>query len=119
MAVEGLTFSVASGEILGLVGPNGAGKTTTLRALAGILTPTHGQLFIAGHDVVDDPVSAKSCLAYVPDDPQLFDKLTVWEHFRFSAAVYRVANWQPRAEMLLERLELAGKRHALASSSNT
>ncbi len=115
VAVGGVTFAVGPGEILGLVGPNGAGKTTTLRALAGILTPTLGQLFIAGHDVVDDPVAAKSCLAYVPDDPQLFDKLTVWEHFRFAAAVYRVEDWQPRAEILLDRLELAGKRHALAS----
>ncbi len=115
MAIGGLTFAVAPGEILGLVGPNGAGKTTTLRALAGILAPTLGQLFIAGHDVVNDPVEAKANLAYVPDDPQLFDKLTVWEHFRFAAAVYRVINWQPQAEVLLERLELAGKRHALAS----
>src|SRR5260370_25799373 len=114
-AVGGLTFAVAPGEILALVGPNGAGKTTSLRALAGILTPTLGQLFIAGHDVVDDPVAAKANLAYVPDDPQLFDKLTVWEHFRFTAAVYRVADWQPLAEGFLERLELTGKRHALAS----
>jgi ABC-2 type transport system ATP-binding protein len=115
VAVGGLTFAVAPGEILGLVGPNGAGKTTTLRALAGILTPTLGRLFIAGYDVVNDAVEAKSRLAYVPDDPQLFDKLTVWEHFRFAAAVYRVADWEARAEPLLERLELTGKRHALAS----
>jgi ABC-2 type transport system ATP-binding protein len=115
VAVGGLTFTVAGGEILALVGPNGAGKTTTLRALAGILTPTLGQLFIAGYDVVDDPVAAKANLAYVPDDPQLFDKLTVWEHFRFTASVYRVADWQAPAEALLERLELSAKRHALAS----
>jgi ABC-2 type transport system ATP-binding protein len=115
VAVGGLSFAVAPGEILALVGPNGAGKTTTLRALAGILTPTLGQLFIAGNDVVNDPLAAKAVLAYVPDEPQLFDKLTVWEHFLFTAAVYRVADWQPRAEALLERLELTGKRHALAS----
>jgi ABC-2 type transport system ATP-binding protein len=115
VAVGGLSFAVAPGEILGLVGPNGAGKTTTLRALAGILTPTQGQLVIDGHDIVDDPVAAKARLAYVPDDPQLFDRLTVWEHFRFAASVYRVADWQLRAETLVERLELTGKRHALAS----
>src|SRR5262249_22503149 len=115
IAVGGISFAVTAGEILGLVGPNGAGKTTTLRALAGILTPTMGQLFIAGHDVVDDPIAAKANLAYVPDDPQLFDKLTVWEHFRFAASIYGVGDWQGRAEGLLERLELTGKRHALAS----
>src|SRR6267378_2681738 len=79
VAVAGLSFQVAPGEVLGLVGPNGAGKTTTLRALAGILTPTRGRLSIAGHDLASDPVAAKAALAYVPDDPKLFDQLTVWE----------------------------------------
>jgi ABC-2 type transport system ATP-binding protein len=115
VAVAGLSFRVDAGEILGLVGPNGAGKTTTLRALAGILTPTRGRLFIAGHDIVQEPVLAKSSLAYIPDEPHLFDRLTVWEHFRFSAAVYRLYNWEPRAEALLQRLELVEKRDALAS----
>ncbi|HVS37580.1 MAG TPA: ATP-binding cassette domain-containing protein, partial [Gemmataceae bacterium] len=59
-AVSDVTFSVAPGEILGLVGPNGAGKTTTLRALCGILRPTEGRLSIAGHDVVRNPIAAKS-----------------------------------------------------------
>ena len=93
-AVSGVTFSVAPGEILGLVGPNGAGKTTTLRALAGILQPTTGRLLIAGSDVVRQPLAAKGQLAYVPDDPHLFDRLTVWEHFRFTAAAYRLRDWQ-------------------------
>ncbi len=115
VAVGGVTFTVAPGEILGLVGPNGAGKTSTLRALAGILRPTRGRLLIAGHDVVREPVAAKAALAYVPDDPQLFDRLTVWEHFRFTASLYSVADWKKRAEGLLERLELGGKRNALAS----
>jgi ABC-2 type transport system ATP-binding protein len=116
VAVAGLSFAVEPGEILGLVGPNGAGKTTTLRALAGILAPTHGRLFIAGHDVVREPVAAKAALAYVPDDPQLFDRLTVWEHFRFIAAAYRLGDdWAGRAERLLERLELTEKRGSTAS----
>ncbi len=115
VAVAGITFSVAPGEVLGLAGPNGAGKTTTLRALAGILRPTRGRIVIAGHDLAAHPVQAKAQLAYVPDDPRLFDRLTVWEHFRFCAAAYRVADWQARAEALLERLELVEKRNALAS----
>jgi ABC-2 type transport system ATP-binding protein len=115
VAVAGITFHVAPGEILGLLGPNGAGKTTTLRALAGILLPTKGRLLLDGHDVVRDPIAAKRVLAYVPDDPQLFDRLTVWEHFRFIASAYRLHAWQGRAETLLERLELAEKRHAPAA----
>ena len=114
VAVGGISFAVAPGEILGLVGPNGAGKTTTLRALAGILAPTQGRLLIAGHDIVLDPLAAKREMAYVPDEPHLFDRLTVWEHFRFMASAYRVPNWKPVAEGLLKRLELTEKRGALA-----
>jgi ABC-2 type transport system ATP-binding protein len=112
VAVDGLSFAVAPGEIMGLVGPNGAGKTTTLRALAGILVPTRGRLVIAGHDLATEPVAAKAALAYVPDDPRLFDHLTVWEHLRFMAEVYRVTAWQERAEALLQQFELVEKRDA-------
>ena len=90
VAVAGISFTVAPGEILGLVGPNGAGKTTTLRALAGILTPSRGRLLIDGHDLAREPVAAKAALAFVPDEPHLFESLTVWEHLRFVAAAYRV-----------------------------
>jgi ABC-2 type transport system ATP-binding protein len=114
IAVNGLSFSVNAGEILGLVGPNGAGKTTTLRALAGIIVPTRGELKIAGNDVVKNPVAAKRPLAYVPDDPKLFDALTVWEHLRFIAAAYRVENFAATAEKLLEQFELTPKRNAPA-----
>jgi ABC-2 type transport system ATP-binding protein len=115
VAVEGISFKVEPGEVLGLAGPNGAGKTTTLRALAGILKPTRGKLSVAGFDVETHPVEAKYHLAYVPDDPRLFDRLTVWEHFRFVAGVYRLSAWQERAEQLLQRLELVEKRDALCS----
>jgi ABC-2 type transport system ATP-binding protein len=115
IAVEGITFSVGAGEILGLVGPNGAGKTTTLRALAGILTPTRGRLLIDGHDLAQAPVAAKRALAFVPDEPHLFESLTVWEHLRFVAGAYRVRDWKPRAEQLLEQFDLVEKRTALAA----
>jgi ABC-2 type transport system ATP-binding protein len=115
VAVAGLTFQVAPGEILGLVGPNGAGKTTTMRALAGILTPTRGRLAVDGYDLAVEPVAAKKALAYVPDDPKLFDRLTVWEHFRFIASAYGLVNWTSRAETLLTQFELTEKRDALAS----
>lgn len=115
VAVAGISFRVNGGEILGLLGPNGAGKTTTLRALAGILVPTRGRLLIDGHDIQTDPVHAKKALAYVPDDPQLFARLTIWEHFQFIAAAYQLRDWEQRADSLLNRLELQEKRNVPAS----
>jgi ABC-2 type transport system ATP-binding protein len=116
VAVDGLSFEVTQGTVLGLVGPNGAGKTTTMRALAGIIRPTRGRLSIAGHDVVHDPIAAKRELAYIPDDPKLFDALTVWEHLEFIASAYRVDNFVPRGEALLEQFELVEKRGELAQT---
>lgn len=115
VAVEGLSFTVNSGEIVGLAGPNGAGKTTTLRALAGIIQPTRGRLLIDGHDLALEPIQAKRKLAYVPDDPRLFERLTVWEHFRFVASAYQSEDWESKTEELLERLELIPKRDTVAS----
>ena len=114
VAVAGLSFEVPAGVILGLVGPNGAGKTTTMRVLAGIIRPTRGTLMIAGHDVVNDPLAAKRELAYIPDDPKLFDALTVWEHLEFIASAYRVADFIPKAEALLQQFELVEKRGTMA-----
>jgi ABC-2 type transport system ATP-binding protein len=113
VAVDGLSFDVAPGQILGLVGPNGAGKTTTLRALAGILRPTRGRILIAGVDLAADPVTAKRALAFVPDEPQLFDDLTVIEHLRFTARLYGVADAERIAPALLQEMELGPKRDVL------
>jgi len=113
-AVQDLSFTVAPGEILGLVGPNGAGKTTTLRSLAGIIQPTTGTVRIAGHDLARDPISAKAALAFVPDEPQLFDYLTVAEHLQFVARLYRRPEAVARIGPLLAELELTEKRDALA-----
>src|SRR5437762_5627042 len=73
-AVRDLSFSVAPGEVLGLVGPNGAGKTTTLRSIVGIVRPTGGAIRVGGHDVEREPVAAKRLLAFMPDEPHLFDR---------------------------------------------
>ena len=113
VAVRGLSFSVAPGEVLGLVGPNGAGKTSTLHSLCGIIRPTSGEIRIDGHDIVADPVPAKRALAFVPDEPQLFEYLTVDDHLRFVARLYGVADAAERIEPLLQELELADKRTAL------
>jgi ABC-2 type transport system ATP-binding protein len=114
VAVAGLSFEVLPGQILGLLGPNGAGKTTTMRAIAGIITPTSGRLVVDGHDVITDSVAAKSALAYVPDDPRLFDTLTVWEHLEFMASAYRVADFEPLAEAVLQRFQLGDQRDTVA-----
>jgi ABC-2 type transport system ATP-binding protein len=114
-AVEGLSFEVHPGEIVGLLGPNGAGKTTTMKAICGMIPPTSGSLVVAGHDIRLDPVRAKRALAYVPDDPHLFESLTVFEHLEFTAAVYGVKDFKAKAEPLLATLELAEKRDALTS----
>ncbi|MDZ4755255.1 MAG: ABC transporter ATP-binding protein [Phycisphaerae bacterium] len=115
VAVDRLSFSIAPGQVVGMIGPNGAGKTTTMRAIAGIIPPTQGSLRIAGHDVTTDPVAAKAQLAFIPDDPKLFDTLSIWEHLQFIAALYKVDDWTARATELLERFELSPKRQALAS----
>src|SRR5919199_2784837 len=112
-AVRGLTFRVPPGEVLGLVGPNGAGKTTTLRCLAGILRPSGGRVEVAGVDVAVDPVGAKRRLAFVPDEPHLFEYLTVEEHLRFVARLYHVADAESRIEALLDEMELGDKRRSL------
>ena len=115
VAVRGLSFQVEAGQVLGLVGPNGAGKTTTLRILAGIMPATRGRAFVAGHEVGPDAVAAKQLLAYVPDDPKLFETLTVWEHLEFTAAAYRVPDYRTRAEKLLDRFELSAKAKAMGN----
>lgn len=115
VAVKDFSFAVKAGEVLGLVGPNGAGKTTTLRTLAGIHPPTDGQVRICGFDIVHDAVEAKRRLAFFPDEPRLFDYLTVAEHLQFTAAIYGVADARERMEPLLEELELTEKRKALPS----
>jgi len=113
VAVRDFSFTVKPGEILGLVGPNGAGKTTTLRALGGIHPPTSGQVRIGGHDIVAEAVEAKRRLAFFPDEPRLFDYLTVEEHLEFAAGIYGVADWRAPMNALLDELELAEKRKAL------
>jgi ABC-2 type transport system ATP-binding protein len=112
-AVRSISFDVAAGEILGLVGPNGAGKTTTLRCLGGIIQPSAGTITIAGHDMRTDSIAAKHALAFIPDEPHLFDYLSVEEHLRFIARLYGVVDVETRLPLLLDELELSEKKRAL------
>ena len=112
-AVTDLSFAVQPGEVVGMVGPNGAGKTTTLRTIVGIIRPTRGSIRIDGHDLLAEPVAAKAALAFVPDEPHLFDYLTVEEHLQFVARLYGVGDAPAKIAALLEEVELADRRRAL------
>lgn len=114
-AVDGMSFDVKPGEVLGLVGPNGAGKTTTLRCLSGIVAPTSGVVEIVGHNIQADPVPAKQALAFIPDEPHLFEYLTVEEHLKFIARLYNVADAEARYAPLLAELELTEKLKVMPS----
>jgi ABC-2 type transport system ATP-binding protein len=112
-AVTDLTFAVGRGEVVGLIGPNGAGKTTTLKCMVGIQAPSAGSVRIDGHDIVLDPVEAKRRLAFMPDEPQLFEYLTVREHLNLVARLYRVDGYESRVAPLLDELELTGKETSI------
>lgn len=113
LAVDRLSFAVRPGEVLGLVGPNGAGKTTTLRSISGIIPPTSGTIRICGHDLAQNPIQAKRSLAFIPDEPHLFEYLTVEEHLRFIGRLYGVPDAAERIGPLLGELELSDKRDVL------
>jgi ABC-2 type transport system ATP-binding protein len=115
-AVDHISFTVRPGEVMGLVGPNGAGKTTTLRCLAGIIAPSSGSVTIAGHDIQRAPVQAKGALAFIPDEPHLFDHLTVEEHLRFIGRLYGVVDVEARIAPMLEELELTDKRKVVSTA---
>lgn len=90
VAVKNLSLHVHPGEVFGFLGPNGAGKTTTLKMLAGLLLPTEGSLFLAGHNVQTDPMEAKMISGFVPDKPFIYEKLTGREFLEFIRELYRV-----------------------------
>jgi sodium transport system ATP-binding protein len=103
-AVQGVSLTVRSGEIYGLLGPNGAGKTTTLRLLATLLRPDRGRILIDGIDAVEDPVGARSRMAYVPAEAGLPERLTPRETVRLFGEIQGIDRADERAADLLERL---------------
>ncbi|HMP81153.1 MAG TPA: ABC transporter ATP-binding protein [Verrucomicrobiota bacterium] len=90
VAVNNITLRVEPGEFFAVLGPNAAGKTTTIKILAGLMKPTSGTAAICGFDVQMAPLEARRRLAYVPDFPFLYDKLTPWEFFRFTGQLFRM-----------------------------
>ena len=89
-AVQGVSFQLAKGEVLGFLGPNGAGKTTTMRMLTGNLAPSAGRVTVAGIDLLDAPRQAKARIGYLPEQPPLYRELTVREYLRYCAHLNRV-----------------------------
>ena len=89
-AVAGLDLTVKTGEFYGLLGPNGAGKTTTLRMVAGLLLPDAGTITIAGRDALKNPVEAKRVVAWISDEPMIYDKLTPLEYLEFVAGLWGI-----------------------------
>jgi ABC-2 type transport system ATP-binding protein len=108
LAVDALDLTVRSGEFYALVGPNGAGKTTTLRMVAGLSRPDTGSVAVFGIDALDNPVAAKQMMAWVSDEPMIYDKLTPLEYLEFVAGLWGVdpAVSEPAAHHLLISLGL-------------
>jgi ABC-2 type transport system ATP-binding protein len=90
IAVDALDLTVRSGEFYALLGPNGAGKTTTLRMVAGLLRPDAGSVSVLGIDALADPVAAKQIIAWVSDEPMIYDKLTPLEYLAFVAGLWGI-----------------------------
>ena len=115
VAVDQLSFEVKPGQVLGLVGRNGAGKTTTLKSISGIIPVSGGKLFVEDYEVNAEPIAVKQRSAYVPDDPQLFNDMSVEQHLIFTAGLYGISEPFDTISELLDTFELTDKRHTPAS----
>jgi ABC-2 type transport system ATP-binding protein len=117
-AVDHFDLTVRKGEFYALLGPNGAGKTTTLRMVTGLLKPDAGAIFVEGIDALADPVAAKRVMAWVSDEPMIYDKLTPFEYLEFVARLWSVeaSVAEPRARTLIDWLDLAPHAHERCES---
>ncbi|HZN10490.1 MAG TPA: ABC transporter ATP-binding protein [Blastocatellia bacterium] len=115
VAVEGLDLAVERGSFFGFLGPNGAGKSTTIKMLTGLLAPSAGGIEILGHDLVSDPIQVKRLIGVVPEDLNLFDRLTGAEYLTFVGRMYELDRRvvTERTGELLRLMELEDKPRAL------
>jgi len=114
--IEDFSLSVPAGKAVALVGPNGAGKSTLLQTIAGQLAAEGGQVKAGGITEIEDPLQFRRNLAYVPDNPVLFDDLTIAEHLAFYAAAFDVSDGDVRADDLLVRFRLGDRRDDLPTT---
>ena len=107
-AVDDISLTVNKGEFFAVLGPNAAGKTTTIKMLVGLIAPTSGTAKVCGYDVQTDPIEVRKRLAYVPDFPFLYDKLTPWEFLRFTGQLFHMTEEeiQERTRNLIPRFSL-------------
>ena len=91
-AVDNVNLEIKSGEIFGFLGPNGAGKTTTIKMIVGLLKPDEGEIVLDGVNVWDNSLMAKSMISYVPDNPEIYDRLNGIEYLNFIADMYGISN---------------------------
>ena len=112
-AVDDLTLHITPGEIFGFIGHNGAGKTTTLKAACGILQFDKGEIYVDGHSIKEDPIACKQALAYIPDNPDLYDFLTGIQYLNFVADIYGVSK-EDRTARIAHYGELLGMTDDLA-----
>lgn len=111
-AVDSVNLDIAPGEIFGFLGPNGAGKTTTIKMIVGLLKPDSGRVFINGIDVWKNPIEAKSQISYVPDSPEIYDKLKGIEYLNFIADMYEIPK-DIREERMEKYLEIFNLKDAV------
>ncbi|HHY26585.1 MAG TPA: ABC transporter ATP-binding protein [Desulfitobacterium dehalogenans] len=113
--VNHLNLEVRAGEIFGFLGPNGAGKTTTIKLLTGLMEPSEGEALICGYDIRKQPTQAKALMAYVPDQPKLYGKLSAWEFLKLIGDLYQIPEdvTIKRAEVLLEMFGLLDRADEL------
>jgi ABC-2 type transport system ATP-binding protein len=104
LALSEFSAEITEGELVTLVGHNGSGKSTLLGIVSGLLEPTSGRASIAGAPA--GTIDARAAVSFVPDNPVLYDDLSVWEHVAYVAALHGSADWEARAQPLLERLGL-------------
>ena len=111
-------LDVAPGEFFAFLGPNAAGKTTTIRMLTGLLKPTAGEIHIGGHHLLTQPEKAKALMAYVPDFPFLYDKLTAAEFMQFVGDIFRMerSTVARRTGELFEKFHLSDYYHELTEN---
>ncbi len=117
-AVDGLSLDIKQGEFFAFLGPNAAGKTTTIKMLTGLLRPTSGEVRICGFDMQREPEKAKAQLAYVPDFPFLYDKLTAREFMQFVGDIFQIDRkvTMHRTEELFEKFHLTDYNHEIAEN---
>lgn len=118
-AVNGLNLSIDRGTSFGFLGPNGAGKTTTIMILLGIITPTSGEVEIAGQPVGGDSLQVNKIVGFVGDNQSFYDEMTAWEYLMFFGKLYEVEHAEERALDLLEKVDLINRKDSMIHGFST